>query len=186
MILLVIPSCFAAPPQYTYKTLVAAIDSNQDSQHVQELVQGINLNGPGFKRSNKKRMPILSYAITQGREDLVEILLNAGARINAVDDFNKTPLMYGIETKNLSLIELLLTKKPNLDARGPRQRTPLHYAVFTGDPKIVKMLLNYNAKPNMKDQYKKTPLAYVKDIVKDDENIHKISTLLIEACSYID
>ena len=88
-------------------------------------------------------------ACWKGQHETVEILVKAGANINATDSQGYTPLSRACAKKNrmqnrLKIIELLL--KHGADptrADYHRRRTPLHLACQWNRPKVAKLLLQY-------------------------------------------
>lgn len=58
----------------------------------------------------------LHIATEQEHQDLVEVLLQAGAHVNVVDRDNRTPLMLAARVGQVSLVSLLLKYGAHLDA----------------------------------------------------------------------
>lgn len=75
----------------------------------------------------------LMHACRSGRADVVELLLAAGAQVNAVNQQGTTPLMYAktaaMGSGNLAILKLLLANGADINARDRAGRTTLDYAV---------------------------------------------------------
>jgi ankyrin repeat protein len=96
-----------------------------------------------------------------GNLDLVKLLLDNGADINAVSK-NKlaaTPLQGSVVMKNLDLGKLLLERGANVSPRGEEGTTPLHESAGSGQLEFVKLLIERGADVNARDDAGKTPLT---------------------------
>ena len=88
----------------------------------------------------------------------VELLLSKGASVEAVDEFNNTPLHAAASRGLNSIVELLLSKGASVEAMDKSNRTPLHNAASTGDTNTVELLLSKGASVEAMDQSNRTPL----------------------------
>ncbi|CAG0925108.1 unnamed protein product, partial [Notodromas monacha] len=77
-----------------------------------------------------------------GREDLVNLLLNFGCDLNARNEFGETPLHVAAAEGQRGIVELLLRKRANTSNCDNTKMTPLHVSVERGHQSIVKMLLH--------------------------------------------
>ncbi|CAG0922118.1 unnamed protein product [Notodromas monacha] len=77
-----------------------------------------------------------------GREDLVNLLLNFGCDLNARNEFGETPLHVAAAEGQRGIVELMLKKRANTSNCDNAKMTPLHVAVERGHQSIVKMLLH--------------------------------------------
>ena len=86
-----------------------------------------------------KNSPLRTYyqhidmACANGYEEIVKILLKAGAKVNILNESNNAPL------RNTFYIRL-------------------DWAAYNGHMGIVKLLLEYGANPNLKNEFNRTPL----------------------------
>ena len=96
-----------------------------------------------------------------GRADIVELLLDNGADIEAVskNNFKATPLQSAVAGKWIDSARLLINHKANVNCRGDEGFSPLHEAAFGGLVEIAKLLLEHGANVNAKADNGKTPLA---------------------------
>ncbi|CEF65302.1 Inversin [Strongyloides ratti] len=86
----------------------------------------------------------LHYAAQNGRVEIVELLLEAGARYNAVDEYRATPTHYAAEI-NWDIVKLLLDKSGfnycgMIDKEG---RTPFMWAVASENTNVISKMLKY-------------------------------------------
>ena len=96
-----------------------------------------------------------------GHLDIVELLLDSGADINAVSK-NKsvaTPLQGAAVAKRIELARLLIARGAKLSPRGEGGDSPLHECAGNGAIEIARLLLDHGADINAKNDESKTPLA---------------------------
>lgn len=111
---------------------------------------------------NSRATPIRIAAML-GRAEIIPLLLNAKADVNATDKFGESALSLAILFHQNDAVKALLAGRPKLDTRHGGW-TPLHIAVMLGDKDMVQMLLangaNVAAKsePISPDQKIMTPL----------------------------
>jgi len=65
--------------------------------------------------------------------DAAELLLNAGAKVNAKTVEGRTPLMLALRYRNQKLAEWLLDHGADANAADAEGRRPIHYLVLTQD-----------------------------------------------------
>ena len=96
-----------------------------------------------------------------GNLDVVKLLLDSGADINAVSK-NKlvaTPLQGAAVMQRVDLARLLLDRGAKVNSRGEGGASPLHEAAGNGQIELAKLLLEHGADVNAKDDEGKTPLT---------------------------
>lgn len=122
------------------------------------------------KASDGNTWPILASASAGGYTDVVELLLNRGAEINAVCEEGLTALARAIQSNHIDVTKLLLDRKASPNSRGPvHYKHILGWAVglpyewallpYNSMPHVC-LLLNYGADPNGRDSLKQTPLMH--------------------------
>jgi hypothetical protein len=106
----------------------------------------------------------LQLAATTGNNDVVLLLLKAGADVNAADSAGGTPLHEAAFYGNDLVAKTLLKAGANVNAIGYRGKvTPLYLAVGGGHVNMVKILLSNGADINAVDRYGKTALQLAKE-----------------------
>ncbi len=105
----------------------------------------------------------LHEAANHGRKEIAELLLKAGADVNAKDVGGYTPLVLAVASNRREVVELLLASKadPNAKQRSDGD-TPLHFAVRDGRRELVELLLANQADPNERNKAGQTPLDMAK------------------------
>ncbi|NWR40702.1 ASB8 protein, partial [Tachuris rubrigastra] len=91
--------------------------------------------------------------------DCVELLLQKGAEVNALDGYSRTALHYAAE-KDESCVELLLEFGADPNARDGNRDTPLHWAAFRNRSECARALLENGALVDARDYNADTPLGW--------------------------
>jgi ankyrin repeat protein len=106
----------------------------------------------------------LHMAVTSGNTNMVAVLLDAGADVNAKGDSNVTPLHLAAFSGNAQIAEALLKAHADVNAVGYRHNdTPLHVAALHGHASVVKLLLAHGADASAVDMLHKTPLQLAQE-----------------------
>ena len=91
--------------------------------------------------------------------ETAELLIKAGAEIDAKDNRGRTPLHAALYGENLTVAKLLIEKGADVKLKNEKGSTPLHLAAFTyGFVEVAKMLLEKGANLEAKDNLGLTPL----------------------------
>jgi len=89
-------------------------------------------------------------------EEATRILLDAGAKVNARDAEECTPLHWAAEYGHSSIARILLQHGADVDARDHRQRTSLHRAAKRGELDVARVLLDAGADVDARDDGQRT------------------------------
>nr|XP_036578870.1 uncharacterized protein CTRU02_11124 [Colletotrichum truncatum]KAF6786253.1 hypothetical protein CTRU02_11124 [Colletotrichum truncatum] len=92
----------------------------------------------------------LHIASELGHADIVDILLDSGAQIDAVDGYRRTSLQYGAEQGHRGIVEKLLGAGADSEMVDGNGMTALHIAVCAGHGSVVKLLVRNGANPNIR------------------------------------
>jgi len=104
---------------------------------------------------------LLHWASSIGREDIAEILIMAGADVNAKDGAGWTPLHFAAEHNSEAVATLLLKNGAQVNSKDNYGRIPLHNAGRQYvDAKVAALLLKNGANVNAKDKRECTPLHF--------------------------
>jgi len=117
---------------------------------------------------NKKLSGLFSKAVTEGRVDCVNVLINkinnrwAGNVIdlsNLVGEKNKTALHYAVEVQDFGMVKELIKQGINVNAIDSNGNTAFHLAAKGDDPRIVNAIM-FASNEDMKKKNNKgqTPL----------------------------
>lgn len=104
-----------------------------------------------------------------GRLEIVNLLLDHGADINAVshNHFAASPLLGAIPSRKIEVARLLLKRGANVNCCGEEGGSPLHEAAGSGQLNFAELLLAHGANINAKDDKGKTPLAMALEYKRD-------------------
>ena len=123
-------------------------------------------------KANVKDNPeLLNTAVKKNCKEIIEILLQHGADINASDKYGITALHCTASDKcecldeytdanniNEDIAKLLLSKGANVNAQTKSGKTILHAAIYDRNVKVVELLLEYNVDVNSTYKDDRTPL----------------------------
>lgn len=90
--------------------------------------------------------------------NIVEVLIQAKADIDSVDDSGSTALHYCSSNDNPKLMQLLISKGCNLNTVDGSHRTPVFVAAGAGNLRCLEMLIDAGADVDMHDARGFTPL----------------------------
>ncbi|KAK6354081.1 hypothetical protein TWF730_008499 [Orbilia blumenaviensis] len=129
------------------------------------LHEGVDINDAASKRPG----PLSHAAAWLGNEDIVEMLLAAGANPNTGNDSGLTALHFAVSVGNLKAVKLLVNAGANLDAQA-RKFSGIHslpvFSKIREDQmlaynKIIDFLVESGASTDLHDTTKWTPLQYI-------------------------
>ncbi|XP_065914614.1 uncharacterized protein [Dysidea avara] len=104
-----------------------------------------------------ERTPLM-IAAEYNRQDVVKMLLNKGADLNARDEWERTPLMIAAEYNRQDVVKMLLNKGADLNARDERGRSALSIALWEGNEELAGALITAGADIKITDNAGNTML----------------------------
>jgi uncharacterized protein len=124
---------------------------------------------------------LLHYAVLYDKPDLVTLLLDHKANVNAQIDARgpetgATPLLYAVVQNKLPLIKLLVARGADIRSTYRSGRTALHIAANGGMTDIAQFLLQNGADANARDNAGSSPLD---EAVR--RGLPEVTSLLLEA-----
>jgi ankyrin repeat protein len=105
----------------------------------------------------------LGLAVFFGHRETFDVLLAAGADVNAVtrESMKITALHSAVTARQFEMARTLIARGANVNPRQAENGvTPLHEAAANGSIEFAKLLLEHKADINAKTNDGKTPLAY--------------------------
>ena len=126
---------------------------------VRELLKyGADVNPP-IHRDAVRQSP-LSCATIRNDPTVAIILLDHGARIDALTSDGKTVLGEAVRFRSVDTVDMLLSRNADPNAVDGRTKTPLHICAenHTENATIARMLLEAGADPNARGRLGATPL----------------------------
>ncbi|OBT62384.1 hypothetical protein VE03_08439 [Pseudogymnoascus sp. 23342-1-I1] len=136
--------------------------------------------GFGGDRVNARRFetPLdQACSISQQSEDVVRILLEAGASVDALHRDGRTPLHLSCR-QSLGISKVLLEHGASVDAVAHDGSRPLHDAVREGNVELIDVLVARGAAVDVKDVEGRTPLDLALDVATPDP---RVVTALVDA-----
>ena len=119
-------------------------------------------------------MTPLHYAASNGHPEVVLLLLERNAEVNAQDNRGFTPFLFASRMGNTDTFQLLLDHNGNEHVRDNECRTPLHYAVYLNHLDAARFLLERNVDINARDTNGLTPLFCASASYYDDTSALKL------------
>ena len=102
----------------------------------------------------------LHNAATEDEPEVVALLLDRGADIEAHNEKGATPLHVAAAHNKPEVVALLLDRGADIEARSATGHTPLHYAAGYNKPEVVELLLDRGADIESSPDTEHTPLHY--------------------------
>ena len=106
-----------------------------------------------------KKTPLM-VASKNGHTEIVQLLLEKGAYVNAKDNYGETALMLAAANGRTEIVQLLLEKGADVNAKNEYGRTALMYALGNYRTEIIQLLLEKGADVNAKNKYGSTALMF--------------------------
>jgi len=107
---------------------------------------------------------VIHLAVAKGNIAMIELLLKAGADVNAADFSGITPLNMAAFEGNATVVGILLAAGATVNTVGYRDKsTPLCVAASRGNLEVVKVLLAHGANANATNRDGKTPLQVAEE-----------------------
>ena len=103
---------------------------------------------------------LLLHACSNGRKEIVEMLLGNGADINTKDRYCQTGLILAVINDHNDIVETLLAKGADVNAKDHNDRTALVHACIEGRKEIVETLLSNGADINARTENGNTALIF--------------------------
>ena len=142
-------------PKYNFKSSIWTAIQKHDKKEVMLL---LSQNPDILREKTWGDYTLLHEAVEAGDCEIVSLLIEKGADVNAVAESSITPLHEAAFYGNTEIVKALLKAGANVKARGYRHEdTPLHIAVIHGYSDIVKILLDAGSDIAARDSLGKTP-----------------------------
>jgi ankyrin repeat protein len=150
-----------APNAASTNPLVQAVLADDATTLKLLLANGTDVNTVDTVGGNRTA---LHWAVKEGKKNLIPILLDAKANLEARDRVGKTPLTFAAEGRDLELVKMLVERGADVNTRDTIQGSPLLWASGLGTPEIVKFLIEKKAEVNVVDVNGLTPLLWASGI----------------------
>ena len=121
----------------------------------------------------------LFYAIHHRNVEMVDLLLDLGANVDAKTPCGVTALMHACQRGGSRIVSMLLSEDPDVKARDGNGTTALHYAASFGDIDVMSELIRCGANIFTCDREGTTPF----DLACSEDNTEVADYLLQRCCS---
>lgn len=85
------------------------------------------------------------------------LLLDANAKIDAVDDVGFTALHQAVSEQLMEVAQVLIDRGADVNAQDMQKQTPLHIAASTGQAEMCQLLLEHGADLKILDSSRRNP-----------------------------
>ncbi|MHC4943207.1 MAG: ankyrin repeat domain-containing protein [Planctomycetota bacterium] len=109
---------------------------------------------------NERDATALHFACDGGHVGIVEMLIEKGADLHALDVDGDTPLHWAAYAGFPDAAALLIEHGADINSRNTNDNTPLHYAALKGKPKAAMLLIEKGADLEAKNYEGETPLIW--------------------------
>ncbi len=137
-------------------TLVTAARVGDVNRVKLELANGTDVNSPDPASGRTALM----WAARENKVEVIPVLLEAKAALEAKDRVGKAPLALAAENGALEAATLLLAAGADVNARDNLQGSALLWAAGLGTPATVRLMLDKGAEINIRDSNGMTPLLW--------------------------
>lgn len=141
--------------------LIQAVKAGDATTAKLLIESGADVNAPDVVGGGRTA---LHWAVKDLRKDLIPVLLDAKANIEAPERQGKTPLAIACEGKDLEVVTMLVERGANVNVRDQIGGSPLLWASGLGTPEMVKYLISKGAEVNVVDVNGMTPLLWASGI----------------------
>jgi len=115
-------------------------------------------------------------SITKRSGEIMEALLKSGAKVNQMDCWKRTALIYAsCDQEDPAFLRPLIDTGANLNMRDCHDRTALGYAAKRGRARVLEFLLSYGADASIPDTWGYTPL-----FEGVQQNHHQVLQILLQ------
>ena len=105
----------------------------------------------------------LQYAASSGHADMIKLLIEYEAKLEAADSHGRTPLMWAATNGRSDAARALLVAGAQVNAATEGGWTPLHYAAQAGHIDVAKLLIQHDARVDATRSQGNTPLMSAAD-----------------------
>ncbi|XP_021479984.2 poly [ADP-ribose] polymerase tankyrase [Oncorhynchus mykiss] len=142
-------------------------------EHGQQACLSVVLSHPSIltclEVRNYEGLTPLHLAVQGGDKELVRILLDAGADINAMDiKSGHSPLIHAVENHNMDMVHFLIENDCNVNGQSYSGNTALHSACGRGQVDTARLLLKNRADSSVKNYHNDTPAMVAKNKMVTD------------------
>jgi tetratricopeptide (TPR) repeat protein len=140
--------------------LAAACQTRGDILWKELVDKHLKILHPAKHTADRKAGPqALFTAVVNGNVEVVELLLKAGADIEAKDDFGLTPISLAAWRGHTEVVKLLLKARADIEVKDDFGLTPISLAASRGHVEVAKLLLKAGVNIKTKNTFGLTPMS---------------------------
>lgn len=124
-----------------------------DSNRLQELATE---NEAVLSETDEFNMRPLHWAARAEAISCLNILLEGGVQIDALNNNKRTPLHLAVDLGRVKSVQMLAEAGADLNVGDTKGRTPLHRATYEGQAEVAELLLALGADPTLENKKGKT------------------------------
>ncbi len=125
----------------------------------------VNMLGDGKYTPLHEAIACDFLAMQSERLNVVRLLIEHGANVDAQSKSLSTPLHVAVVRRNVDIVKLLIEKGANIDAQSDDGDTPLHDAVWQGCFDLAEVLISNGANVNLRNMFGRTPLHHSQSLL---------------------
>lgn len=133
--------------------LYHAVSGGRTDTAIFLLGRGIDMHGTGAAEA-------LIRAAQNGQTDMVKLLLDRGANIDAKDNHGYTAMIEAASTGHIDTLKFLLERGANIEVRSASGNTVLLAAASKGETGVVQLLLDKGGNTEVADAHGETALIW--------------------------
>ncbi len=107
--------------------------------------------------NRRQSLTLLLIAAEEGHDQVVQMLLDKGADVNAQDEYFGNALQAALSEGHDQVVQMRLDKGADVNAQGGEYGNALHAASYGCRDEVMRLLLNHNAILSRKDMQGRTP-----------------------------
>jgi hypothetical protein len=135
-----------------------SVDHAIAENSIEDVRRHLAVNPDAAHRGQRPGLSPLHQAILRRRLEIAQVLLEAGADVNAADADGRTPLHLAVERNEVALICALLAREADPHRRDRVGWTPLHHAAAKNRLEALTALLDGGGSPMVLSELGGTPL----------------------------
>ena len=181
LIVLIGNSLLNAAEATIYTPLCRAVRYN-DVTEVKAWVKKYGIEA--INHQNKRGETVLHWIARNGNGEILDLLINAGADIDAKNSLGSTPLLEATQKNNVQAAETLIKHGADVNVQDIYGDTPLHLAVAHEDLRLA-LLLRENGAVENHNGMGETPYDIVQKMARSTHYIEPRAVRLLDLnCRY--
>ncbi|KAJ1390479.1 PapD-like superfamily [Sesbania bispinosa] len=140
------PGAAIKEPSSMFDAILAQLVEDGSMDDIREVLEKSDPSWKAVNSTDPQGQTLLHLAISRGRADLVQLLLEFEPDVEAPSRSGSTPLEVASSSGEALIVELLLAHKANTERSKSSIYGPIHYATREGHMEVLRLLLLKGAK----------------------------------------